>query len=172
MSAETKHIVDFTLIYNRYKAQVYNYVYKMTGNNDLTEDIVQNVFMKLLENIENIKDLNGIAFWIFKTARNDLYKHFRKKKVIRDKSDMIIENILFNEVNDVREVYELKEINNLVMRLLEDFSEEQKETYLLKESGGLSYEEIASVTEVEVKTVKSRLYEVRQKLVKQLSKVI
>lgn len=144
----------------------------MTGNNDLTEDIVQNVFMKLFESIENIKDLNGIAFWIFKTARNDLYKHFRKKKVIRDKSDMIIENILYNEVKDAREVYELKEINNLVMRLLEYCSEEQKETYLLKESGGLSYEEIASVTEVEVKTVKSRLYEVRQKLVKQLSKVI
>lgn len=144
----------------------------MTGDYDLSEDIVQNVFMKLFENIENVKNKNSIVFWIFKTARNDLYKHFRKKKVIREKSDLIVESILANELNDVREIYELKEINNIVMKLLEEYPVEQKETYLLRESGGLSYHEIASVTEVDEKTVKSRLYDVRQKLIKQLSKVI
>lgn len=144
----------------------------MTGDNDLTEDIVQNVFMKLFENIESIKNKNSVAFWIFKTARNDLYKHFRKERVIRENSKIIEESILRNNLSDVSEIYELKEINNLVMRLLDEYPKEQKETYLLRESGGLSYNEIASVTEVEEKTVKSRLYDVRQKLIKQLSKVI
>jgi len=172
VSSGTKHIVEFTLIYNRYKARVYNYVFRMTGDNDLTEDIVQNVFMKLFENIESIKNKNSVAFWIFKTARNDLYKHFRKERVIRENSKIIEESILRNNLSDVSEIYELKEINNLVMRLLDEYPKEQKETYLLRESGGLSYNEIASVTEVEEKTVKSRLYDVRQKLIKQLSKVI
>ncbi len=144
----------------------------MTSDNDLAEDIVQNTFMKLFENIESIKNKDRVAFWIFKTARNDLYKHFRKRRVIREKSEIIEENIVANNLNDVSEIYELKEINNIVMRLLDEYPKEQKETYLLRESGGLSYSEIASVTEVEEKTVKSRLYDVRQKLIKQLKKVI
>ena len=89
MSSETKHIVEFTLIYNRYKQRLYNYVIKMTSDNDLAEDIVQNTFMKLFENIESIKNKDRVAFWIFKTARNDLYKHFRKRRVIREKSEII-----------------------------------------------------------------------------------
>ncbi|MCB9209597.1 MAG: RNA polymerase sigma factor [Ignavibacteriales bacterium] len=172
MTYESKHIVEFTLIYNRFKGRVYNYVFRMTGDNDLSEDVVQNVFIKLFENMDTINNFNSISFWIFKTARNDLYKHFRRTKVIREKGEIIKETMINNAINDARELYELKEINTLVMNLLEEYPDEQKETYLLKESGGLSYSEIAEITDVEVKTVKSRLYEVRQKIIKQLVKVI
>lgn len=172
MSADTEHIVEFTLIYNRYKMKVFNYLFKMTANQDLSEDIVQNTFLKLFENFDSITNIKSVSFGIFKTARNDLYKHFRKKKVIKENQTVVAETFFNNGNIDLNEMYELKEMNILVMRMLENYPEEQKDTYLLREYGGLSYSEIASVTEVEEKTVKSRLYEVRKKLIKQLSKVI
>ena len=63
-------------------------------------------------------------------------------------------------------------LKTIVLKILDELPEEQKEVYLLREYGGLSYNEIAEITEVEEKTVKSRLYKVRQKLIKNLSKVI
>ena len=49
---------------------------------------------------------------------------------------------------------------------------EQKEVYLLKEYGGLNYKEIAKTLEIEVNLVKSRLYNVRQKLIDKISKLV
>ncbi|MCB0744909.1 MAG: RNA polymerase subunit sigma, partial [Ignavibacteriae bacterium] len=49
---------------------------------------------------------------------------------------------------------------------------EQKEVYLLKEYGGLSYKEISETLVIDVDLVKSRLYKVRQKLINKISKMV
>jgi RNA polymerase sigma-70 factor (ECF subfamily) len=49
---------------------------------------------------------------------------------------------------------------------------DQKEVYYLKEYGGFSYKEIAQMMEIDENLVKSRLYKVRQKLIKHISKMI
>jgi len=144
----------------------------MTLDQNLADDIIQNVFLKLFENLKSIRNKDSIQFWLFKTARNEIFTHFRKKKVKNEKMFPIQENYNLHSEYNLSELYELKEIKSLVFKLLDDLPEEQKEVYLLREYGGLSYNEIAEVTEIEEKTVKSRLYKVRQKLIKHLSKVI
>ena len=49
-----KKIVEFMLISNRHKTKVYNFTLQMLRDADTTEDVVQNVFMKLFENLNNI----------------------------------------------------------------------------------------------------------------------
>jgi len=48
----SNNIVQFTIAYNRYKIGVYNYVLKMVGNKMVCDDLVQNIFLKLFENLD------------------------------------------------------------------------------------------------------------------------
>lgn len=165
-------IIEFTLIFNRFKTKVYNYVLKMIRNKMASEDIVQNVFLKFYENMNIIRNKNSINFWIFKTARNEVYAYFRMKKVrgdqfnIEDSDD--IEIISDYDINSLIEMNETKEIIN---KELDSMAPEQREVFILKEYGGLSYIEIASVMGIDENLVKSRLYKTRQKLINALSKI-
>jgi len=136
----------------------------------IAEDIVQSVFLKLYENFESVKNLESANYWIFKSARNEYYNLYKREK----RQLHIDENILENKKDELElESYlELKEMKKLIFIELDKMDVEQKEVYLLKEYGGLSYNEIAETLAIEVNLVKSRLYKVRQKLINKISKMV
>lgn len=138
----------------------------------LCEDIVQNIFLKFFENMDLIKNKNSISYWLFKTARNDVYSFYRSKKVKTDQFNVLDSDELNQASSENLEVeYEKRELKNLVLKELENLPDDQKEVYLLKEYGGLSYKEIAGILEIDENLVKSRLYKTRQKLISLIRKV-
>ena len=173
MQKSSNNIVQFTIAYNRYKIGVYNYVLKMVGNKMVCDDLVQNVFLKLFENLKSIKNRESIKFWVYTTARNEVYSYFRKKKidiakfVSKDSSD-----VEHRSNENIEYQFELKEMKHLILNELENISIEQKEIFFLKEYGGLSYKEIALISDIDEDLVKSRLYKTRQKLINRLSKIV
>ena len=173
MQKSSNNIVQFTIAYNRYKIGVYNYVLKMVGNKMVCDDLVQNIFLKLFENLNSIKNRECIKFWIYTTSRNEVYAYFRKKKIdtmkftSEDTSD--VEKI---SSENIEYQFELNEMKNLILNELEKMSIEQKEIFLLKEYGGLSYKEISAISNIDENIVKSRLYKTRQKLINRLSIII
>ncbi|MBI9073012.1 MAG: RNA polymerase sigma factor [Melioribacteraceae bacterium] len=170
--ANSKNIIEFTLAYNRYKAQVYNYVLKMISNKMVCEDIIQNVFLKLYENLENIRNKSSIQFWIFRTARNEVYTYFRTKKVRVDQFNVEdTDDLEIDDGGNLAVAFEMKEVKELILKELESMPYEQKEIYLLKEYGGLSYKEISSIMNIDENLVKSRLFKVRQKLARRIARV-
>ncbi len=173
MRKESNNIVEFTIAYNRYKLGVYNYVLKMVGNKMVCDDLIQNVFLKLFENLKSIKNKKSIKYWIYTTARNEVYTYFRKKKI--DITKFVTEDVSELEAKSKENIeyqFELKEMKNLIIKELDNISIEQKEIFLLKEYGGLSYKEIANISNIEENLVKSRLYKTRQKLINRISKII
>ena len=172
MKETPKKIIEFTITYNKYKLRIYNYVLKMVSDKMLCEDIVQNIFLKLFENMELIKNKNSISYWLFKTARNDVYSFYRSKKVKADQFNVLDADELIKPSSENLEVeFEKRELKNLILHELNNLPDDQKEVYLLKEYGGLSYKEIAGIMEIEESLVKSRLYKTRQKLISLLRKV-
>ena len=144
----------------------------MVSDKMLCEDIVQNIFLKLFENMELIKNKNSISYWLFKTARNDVYSFYRSKKVKADQFNVLDTDELIKPSSENLEVeFEKRELKNLILHELNNLPDDQKEVYLLKEYGGLSYKEIAGIMEIEESLVKSRLYKTRQKLISLLRRV-
>lgn len=134
------------------------------------EDIIQNTFIKLFENLESLRNKDSVQFWLFTTVRNEIFSYYRTKKVRVDQfqvddSDEI--DAASEEKLDYN--YEQKEIRELMSIELEKMAVEQREVFLLKEYGGLSYKEIADVMKIDEELVKSRLHKTRQKLIKRLS---
>ncbi len=173
MINSSKNIVQFTLIYNQNKTGIYNYVLKMVNDTLTCEDLVQNIFMKLFQNLTNIKNKESIKYWLYTTARNEIYGHYRRKKLVSEKfsnEDLTELEELSNE--NIEQIFEQKELRSMIIAELEILPVEQKDVFLLKEYGGLSYKEIAKLTEIDENLVKTRLYKVRQKLIKRLSKKV
>lgn len=144
----------------------------MTSDTMLVEDIVQNVFLKLYENLDNIRNKESINFWLITTARNELYSHFRKVKRKSEDHQEDIEEIDAEEPVSLEYEFDMRELKNMIMKELDTLPDEQKEVFVLKEYTGLSYKEIADLMSTDVELVKSRLYKTRQKLMKKLSKRI
>lgn len=145
----------------------------MVNNETVSEDIVQSVFLKFFENIELIRNKESIKFWLFTTARNEVYDFYRKKKIrSTDAIEYEEDSRDFLSGEDIALEIEMKELRSILVSELENLPVEQKEIYLLKEFGGMSYKEIAKMTDISEDLVKSRLFKTRQKLIKRISRII
>ena len=137
------------------------------------DDIVQDVFIKLFENLNNIHNKQSIQFWLFKTARNEMMSFLRNtknKKFITEAVD-IDDFEIENKISLADEI-ENTELKKLILNELEVMNEDFSEVFILKEYSGLSYKEIASLLEIDEYLVKSRLYKARQKLISKISKLV
>lgn len=172
MKDDRENIIEFTILFNRYKKKIYNYVLRVTSDLMLAEDVVQNVFLKLYENLDRIRNKESVNFWLITTARNEMYSHFRsaKRKAV-DKSEDIDYMEVESPVNLEYE-FDMRELKKLILKELDTLPDEQKEVFVLKEYTGMNYKEIAEVLSIDMELVKSRLYKTRQKLMKRLSKKI
>jgi len=145
----------------------------MVNDRMLCEDIVQNVFLKLYENIMVIRNKDSVQFWLFRTARNDVYAFYRGKKTkvdqfyVSDSNEVEISSNL-----DLQESLELKDVKEHVMNHLSEMSFDQREVFILKEYGGFTYKEIASLMDIDENLVKSRLFKTRKKLINELEKIV
>jgi len=161
-------IIDFTLTYNKFKKPLFNYVCKVMKSDLLAEDIAHNVFIKLYDNLDRIRNTESIEVWIFTTARNEIFSHYRKNK------NRIEEAIEFHEekisTNNLYDDFERKELIDFIEEELKSIDESQSEVYYLKEYSGLSYKEIAEIMKITEDIVRSRIFRVRQKLKTAISK--
>ena len=172
MGNNKSHIIEFTIVFNRLKKRVYNYLLKMTSDRLTAEDITQNVFLKLFENFETIQDKSKIDIWVFKVAKNEAFNYYRGKKTKVDQ--FMVEDtdeLVLNSDFDLLRLIELKDLKEKLVTELLALPFEQKEIFTLKEFGGLTYDEIASVLAINTDLVKSRLHSARKKLMKKLSNV-
>jgi RNA polymerase sigma-70 factor (ECF subfamily) len=161
LTDNTENIIRFTLVFNSFKKRLYNYVLKMTEDVMLAEDIVQDIFLKLYQNLDNIRSKDNINYWLFTTTRNEVYTYFRRKRIRTDE---------FN-VEDIDEI-EKREVKEIVMKELKNLPVEQKEVFILREYSGLKYSEIGNVLNIDERLVKSRLNKARDKLINKVSKLI
>lgn len=136
----------------------------------IAEDITQSVFLKLFENFETLNNKESANYWLFSAARNEYFNFYKREK----RKSNITEKIIATNKDEfeLESFVELKEIKSIILAELEMMEIEQKEIYLLKEYGGLSYVEISKTLDIDIKLVKSRLYKVRQKLINKISKIM
>lgn len=137
------------------------------------DDIVQNVFIKLFENLGNIYNKQSIQFWLFKTTRNEILTLFRNRGIKKLYTNAVdLEEVEIESPQSVSDEIENKELNKLILNELNKMDEDYREVFVLREYSGLSYKEVASVLEIDEDLVKSRLYKARQKLVNKISKLV
>ena len=145
----------------------------MTEDVMLAEDIVQDIFLKLYQNLDNIRSKDNINYWLFTTTRNEVYTYFRRKRIRTDEFNVEdIDEIEIPSEDGVEDEIEKREVKEIVMKELKNLPVEQKEVFILREYSGLKYSEIGNVLNIDERLVKSRLNKARDKLINKVTKLI
>jgi len=147
----------FSELYNRYSQKLYLYCRKIFGDGNFAEDIFQDTFLQLLKSIENHIEIGNVQAYLLRTARN-LSLNFRRSNRVE-----LVEFKEYQSLIDDR-TFEMQELSQLLDSVLEYLPEEHKEAFILQAYHGLTYSEIASLTEVPLTTVRNRIYRAKSKL--------
>jgi RNA polymerase sigma factor (sigma-70 family) len=154
------------VVYEEYKDELKGYISKRVNFKEDVEDILQNVFYRLLKNdlIEN--PIEHISAWLYAVAQNQIIDHNRKMKEERipeihgnEQENEIVKDI-FDFLSDPTDTPEIKYIQSLVWLELEvalaELPAEQRAVFELTELEGFSFKEISESTGISVNTLLSR----------------
>jgi len=150
-------ILAFDQIYHQYSHKLYSFVYRILKDEADSEDIVQEVFIKIWELREKLDDYKTLNSFIFTIAYNNSISFIRKKisnskyrDHLRNASVIQFPDNAFNEI-------EFNELNQYVEKLIENLPERQKHVYLSHRELGLTYPEIAKEMGISKNTVENHM---------------
>jgi RNA polymerase sigma-70 factor (ECF subfamily) len=162
----------------RYKTRVYNYVYRMIGDEQESEDLTQEVFIRMYTSLPRFRNQSTLNTWLFRIASNlciDRFRRNRKHQAVAFSLDEIGEpgESAQREVADSRfepsRMAETSEMSGKIEDALLSLPEKLRAVALLYDVEGLAYEEIATIVGCPLGTVKSRLFNARARLREKLT---
>ncbi len=172
MNFSEHKISIFKLHYEANKSGIFNYVKKILKDEDEAKDVTHDVFLKLFDNLEKIRDERKIKAWLFITAKNEILMKKRFEQKFSTSETTLNENYFRNKITDPQINAENNDLKKILEQELENLTELNREIFILREYANLSYEEIAKTLALDVGKVKSRLFKTRKKLIEKISKRI
>lgn len=168
----------FRQIVQRYQGKVFSIIRGILRNRNDAEDIAQQVFTKIYFSLRKFDFRSALVTWIYKITLNECYDYLRKQKVrkLTYESDLAeddlrrIDNVEDTRRNPAADIDRTTELKEIVAKLLDKLSEEERQLLIMKEVEGYPVEELARLVSMNENTVKVKLFRARQKLVKAAKK--
>ena len=161
-------------IVRHYGKRVYNLSYRYVNRRDEAEDLTQEIFIKVYQNLRSFHpDMGSLRNWILKIGRNliiDRYRQTRRFQAIGGTEEMEAMNLEDKNTPDPLRVAEQEEASAFLMSGLVALPPELKEAIILRDLEKLSYQEITDLLAIPEGTVKSRINRGRLELAKLLIK--
>lgn len=151
----------FTIIVRTYEQPVYNYVLRLTGDRVLSEDLTQEVFLRVYQGLPSFSLRSRFTTWLFQVTKNRVLDELRAMER-RPRALVALDDIPPLEVVDAP--VERTEAIDAVWRAVEALNPDLKMALLLRDVVGLSYSEIAETLEITLATVKWRIYKAREEV--------
>jgi RNA polymerase sigma-70 factor (ECF subfamily) len=169
----------FDELVRKYEKRVYNLAYRLSNHYDEANDISIDAFIRVFQAIKMFRGDANFSTWLFRIVTN---VYLDRRKRTRNKQHLSLEEYIELEENTVaRQIedpaptpgvaVEQNERTNLLQGAIVTLPHDQRAMILLYHTEGLSYEEIASVLELPIGTVKSRLNRARLKLREKLEPI-
>ena len=151
----------FSIIVRTYEQPVYNYVLRLTGDRVLSEDLTQEVFLRVFQGLPGFSLRSRFTTWLFQVTKNRVLDELRAIER-RPRALVALDDIAPLEVVDAP--VERAETIDAVWRAVEALNPDLKMALLLRDVVGLSYAEIAETLEITLATVKWRIYKAREEV--------
>jgi RNA polymerase sigma factor (sigma-70 family) len=157
-------VEKLNLLYKRYSRRFFGFFYGMTNDGATSEDLVQNVFMRILKYKHTYKENGDFEVWAFQMARNVHHDHYRKNKRYAFQEDMNpYEERLSENKNQEVEMEKSDELNYL-QKALANLSEEKRELIELVRFQKVKYAKVAEMLGVTESAIKVRVHRILKEL--------
>lgn len=151
------------LLIARHKKRVFTYIFLIVKNHHLAEDIFQDTFIKVIRSLKTGKYTENGKFisWVLRISHNLIIDHFRKEKLLNTTSNDDYTIDLFNSPRYSDENIEDKlvqeQITSEVRLLIDELPDDQRQVIMMRHFQGLSFKEIADLTDVSINTALGRM---------------
>ena len=152
----------FVVLVKRYRGTIYNAAYRVLGREEDASDVTQGVFLKVIQRLDQYDPSYKFFSWIYRIAMNDALNHLRD----RGRESPLAEDYdapALESAEPERQMGE-KQVSQRIQVALMSMKVTDRTVLTLRHFSDCSYEEIAEIMDIEVKTVKSRLFEARVRL--------
>jgi RNA polymerase sigma factor (sigma-70 family) len=141
----------FNSIYKTYSDKIYNLAYRMTGNEEIAEDITQETFIKVFNNYNKFRGESNIFTWIYSIAKNFCLQHLNKIKTGKFKSiEGLIEKVgnqnqkdQYEEIEKYTYIHQVK--NGCLLGLLRCLSFYQRIAFILNILNEISIKDVSKI---------------------------
>jgi RNA polymerase sigma-70 factor (ECF subfamily) len=156
----------FEAIYDVYAGRIYSYVFRMVSMKEDAEDITQEVFFLAYANLKHLRENANFEPWLYKIARNQVFKVKRKNKAkpesLDDEGRSIRETLKSSDSGGNPEGKLLSgELGGTIQTVLQSLPINYRETLMLATIHGLSYKDISVIMGRSLSSVKTDVYRAR-----------
>ncbi|MDB5873749.1 MAG: polymerase subunit sigma-24 [Ramlibacter sp.] len=145
----------------RYQGPIYNAAFRITGNEQDACDVSQMVFMKVAERLDEYDRNRKFFSWIFRISVNEAINFVQRR---RPEDPLEDDDSCGPERDEPEARYVQRQISERIQRALLKLKPDDRTVITLRHFSECSYQEMAEILVLEEKTVRSRLYEARQRL--------
>lgn len=149
----------FGILFDSYRPRLYSYILKLSKSQEMAEDVVQDVFLKIWKGREKLIEVEHFSGFLFQVARNHAYNGFRR----RAKETLILaalrreETGLTSENSEERILH--KEVQEFIRQAVDKLTPQQKQVFLMSREQGMKHEEIAQELHITTRTVSNHISE-------------
>jgi len=172
----------FRELVRRYERPVFSLIYRMVRDREIAEDLAQDTFIKVLNNIDRYRPEFKLSSWLFKIANNVAIDHLRKRQLETVSMEgsphaataAEVEATSFEIAADQEsplDEMEARELGSSIERAIAGLRPEYRSCIMLRHVEGRSYEEIAAILVLPLGTVKTYIHRARHELREALSEV-
>ena len=165
----------FRELVRRYERPVFSLIFRMVRDRELAEDLAQDTFIKVLNNIDRYRPEFKLSSWLFKIANNVTIDHLRKRQLATVSLDgsphaqsaaeaQATSLEVESRGETALEAIESRELGSAIERAIGKLRPEYRSCILLRHVEGRSYEEIAATLDLPLGTVKTYIHRARHEL--------
>lgn len=165
----------FNQLVNTFQDRMLRIAYGITLDQEESMEIVQDVFVSVFKNIKNFRQESSLATWLRRITINHALnwkrKWKRRFKWHHDPIDYKTETLLTREsvkTHDPESLIREKQFESAVMEAVKALPEKLRAAFVLNNLEGMTYEQIAQTLDINIGTVRSRLYAARKKVMDSL----
>ena len=171
---------NYDKIVDLYKNRVFGMAYKFTSDYDESQDLAQEIFLKIYRQIKNFRGESKLSTWIYRISVNtclDWKKKKEKMKSINFSNMVNVENR--DQIIDIKDesmspdrVVLQDEDQKQIHKMIYELSDKYKTVLIMYHFNDMTYQDIAKVLDIPERTVETRLYRARRMLKEKISKEI
>jgi RNA polymerase sigma-70 factor, ECF subfamily len=151
-----------TILIERHQAKIYNFIYSKIQDRDLSDDIFQDTFIKVIKTLKtkSYNEEGKFLPWVMRIAHNLVVDYFRKTKKMpmqRDSGEYSVFSFLFESSPNMESQMITEQVELDLTRLIDELPDDQKEVLMMRIYQDMSFKEISDLTGVSINTALGRM---------------
>lgn len=158
----------FHELYHQYKAQIYYNLIRLLHSEDLAEELLQEVFLKVWESRTQIKLEMSFQAYLYRVSKNaaiDFYRRTAKQRLLLSKAALFTDEVYEHIEQDI----DYKEVQELIHEQINKLPERRKQVYIKCRMEGLSYDQVSKELNISKGTVRDHMVKANRFIKKELT---